>query len=100
MHILIDYINALPVAARDGFAARCGTTIGYLRKAVSVGQRIKAETCINIERESGGAVACEDLRPDVDWATVRVCKDKPIAPATQGWVAINPEAPQSAKGVA
>ncbi|MDD3355270.1 helix-turn-helix domain-containing protein [Zoogloea sp.] len=32
---------------------------------------IPAERCPDIERATGGAVRCEDLRPDVDWATVR-----------------------------
>lgn len=32
---------------------------------------VPAERCIEIERASGGAVRCEDLRPDVDWAYLR-----------------------------
>lgn len=71
MRPLLDYLNSLPPPERDDFARRCETTIGYLRKAISVGQRIKAETCILIERESGAVVKCEHVRPDVDWATVR-----------------------------
>jgi DNA-binding transcriptional regulator YdaS (Cro superfamily) len=27
--------------------------------------------CIAIDRESGGAVRCEDIRTDVDWAYLR-----------------------------
>nr|WP_254699914.1 YdaS family helix-turn-helix protein [Trinickia violacea] len=53
------------------FAERCGTTIGYLRKALSAGQRLGESLCINIDRESRGAVCCEDLRDDVDWAHLR-----------------------------
>lgn len=34
-------------------------------------RRLPAEHCPAIERESGGAVRCEDLRPDVDWAYLR-----------------------------
>lgn len=71
MKQLLDYLNGLPVAEQTVFALRCKTTVGYLRKAISVGQRIKAETCILIERESGAVVKCEHVRPDVDWATVR-----------------------------
>lgn len=52
-------------------AAACGTSLGYLRKACSTGQRIGEKICIAIERESDGAVRCEDLRPDVDWAYLR-----------------------------
>lgn len=71
MHQILDYLRALPPSERDGFAQRCGTTVGYLRKAASVGQRLKAEVCINIERESARAVTCEELRPDIDWAYLR-----------------------------
>lgn len=30
-----------------------------------------AEYCPDIERVTGGAVRCEDLRPDVDWSVLR-----------------------------
>lgn len=30
-----------------------------------------ADHCPTIERATGGAVRCEDLRPDVDWAVLR-----------------------------
>lgn len=71
MKQLLEYLNGLPVADQASFACRCGTTVGYLRKAVSVKQRLKAEVCINIERESCGVVRCEMLRPDVSWYVVR-----------------------------
>lgn len=32
---------------------------------------VPAEHCPAIERATGGAVRCEDLRPDVDWAYLR-----------------------------
>lgn len=34
-------------------------------------KQVPAERCIEIERASGGAVRCEELRPDVDWAYLR-----------------------------
>ena len=33
--------------------------------------RVPAERCIDIERATDGAVRCEDLRPDIDWAYLR-----------------------------
>ena len=33
--------------------------------------RVPAEYCPKIERVTAGAVRCEDLRPDVDWAYLR-----------------------------
>lgn len=32
---------------------------------------VPAERCPTIERATNGAVRCEDLRPDVDWAYLR-----------------------------
>lgn len=71
MEKLLKFINGLDKAARLEFCARCGTSERYLRKAISIRQRLGADLCINIERESAGVVECEDLRPDVDWAFMR-----------------------------
>ena len=72
MEKLLAYLNALQPADREGFAARCETTVGYLRKAVSTNQRLGDGLCLRIAAESAGAVRPEDLRPDVDWQYMRV----------------------------
>lgn len=33
--------------------------------------RVPAEYCPTIERETGGAVRCEELRPDIEWHVLR-----------------------------
>ncbi|WP_186137944.1 transcriptional regulator [Burkholderia gladioli] len=71
MDKLLALINSLPPAEQRGFARRCGTTVGYLRKAISTGQQLGESLCINIDRESRGLVRCEDLAPSVDWAYLR-----------------------------
>ena len=71
MDKLLKFINSLPTAEQAQFAARCGTTIGYLRKACSIGNRLGADIAILIERESGGIVTCDMVRPDVDWSFLR-----------------------------
>lgn len=71
MDKLLAFLNALGKPDRAAFCDACGTTERYLRKAVSVKQRIGADLCINIDRESKGGVRCEDLRPDIDWAYLR-----------------------------
>lgn len=68
MKDLIDYLNSLPREQQEAFAAKCKTSVGYLRKAASVGQRLGERLCVALERESGGTIRCESLRPDVDWA--------------------------------
>ena len=34
-------------------------------------RQVPAERCPAIERATGGAVRCEDLRPDVEWGVLR-----------------------------
>lgn len=72
MEKLLSYLNSLPKEARSNYVGRCRTSEGYLRKAISKGQRLGEGLCISLDRESGGTVRCEDLRPDVDWAYLRV----------------------------
>lgn len=71
MDKLLAYLNSLSTQAQRDFATRCGTSVGYLRKAVSTGQQLGESLCINIDRESAGHVRCEDLAPSVDWAHLR-----------------------------
>lgn len=71
---LLAFLNSLPSDRQRSFAGACDTSIGYLRKACSVKQKLGAELCIALERESGGAITCEALRPDVDWAYLRATK--------------------------
>lgn len=71
MESLRAFINAMQPAEQCVFALRCGTTINYLRNAISSGKKLGESICINVDRESLGAVRCEDLRPDVDWAYLR-----------------------------
>lgn len=80
MEKLLAYLNSLQKAPRQRFVERCNTSEAYLRKAISKGQRLGESLCIKVDRESGGAVRCEDLRPDVDWAYLR---DAPLPQAMQ-----------------
>lgn len=72
MNKLLAFLNSLTPDEQAAFAVRCdGTTVGYLRKAVSVRQQLREKLCILIEIESGRMVLCEDLRPDVNWKYLR-----------------------------
>lgn len=64
------YFLSIPVAARDFFAARCGTSAAHLRN-IAYGKTCGEALAIAIDRESGGQVTVEELRPDVDWAYLR-----------------------------
>lgn len=71
MESLRKYLNSLEREEQESYAKRSGTTVGYLRKALSTKERIAESTAIALERESSGAVPVEDLRPDVDWPYLR-----------------------------
>lgn len=64
METLRAYLNSLTREQQVEFATRCETTIGYLRKQISAGLSLNPETCVLIERESGGAVTRKSLRDD------------------------------------
>lgn len=68
---LKTYLGGLAPDQREEMAARCGTSVGHL-KNIAYGYKPCGEAlAIAIDRESGGQVRCEDLRPDVDWAYLR-----------------------------
>lgn len=71
MEKLRAYLNAMSVAEQIDFAMRCGTTIGYLRKAMATHATPGARLAVAIERESGGSIRVEQLDPATDWAVVR-----------------------------
>lgn len=70
MDTLRSYLNSLSREEKIAFALRAGTSIGYLRKALSVKQRIGEGTCIKITEASNGQVRPEELRPDVNWSVL------------------------------
>ena len=70
------YLNSLSVDDQHAYAHRCRTTVGYLRKALSINQTLNEGLCILLDRESSGAVPMELVRPDVDWAYVRSTTDR------------------------
>jgi DNA-binding transcriptional regulator YdaS (Cro superfamily) len=69
MKKLVLYLKGLPRHEQIAFAERCGTTVGYLRKACSTGGLLREKVCSLIEAHSTGAVTRVDLRPD-DWWVV------------------------------
>lgn len=71
MEKLRHFLNSMSRAQQVKFAGEVGTSINYLRKAISVRAKMDAGLVVRIEQASGGAVRCEDLRPDVDWAVLR-----------------------------
>lgn len=54
------------VAAACGFSDR-----RHVWPWFNTARRVPAEHCPAIERATGGAVRCEELRPDVAWSVLR-----------------------------
>lgn len=81
MSALLDFLNSMDPAARAAFAQRCGTSLGYLRKAISTKQRLGECLALAIERESAGAVSVVALRPDLaaEMAAAGYLKQEPNA---------------------
>lgn len=68
---LKSFLLSMSVAERDAFAKRCGTSRGHITNIAYGGKPCGEKLAIAIDRESLGAVPCESLRPDVDWAYLR-----------------------------
>ena len=66
---LPDYLN------RDGAAKALAAVLQIPEPTVSQWKngkrRVPADRCIAVEKATGGAVSCEELRPDLDWAYLR-----------------------------
>ena len=59
-------------------ARRLGVTPGAVHQWVTGATVLTAERAIEIEKATQGAVTCEELRPDVDWAYLRrACCQQP-----------------------
>lgn len=69
MDKLLAYLNSLSKDNQAAFAEQCGTSVGYLRKAISKGQLLGAALCVAIEKASSGAVTRKDLHPE-DWTHI------------------------------
>lgn len=65
MDTLRAYLNSLVPADQSAYAKRCGTTIGYLRKALSKKPKMDGALCRRLEENSNGAVSRANLRPDI-----------------------------------
>lgn len=68
---LLDFLKPLGAPERDAFAAKCGTSVDYLFQIGYGNRKPKVALAVAIERESGGAVRCEALLPEVDWTYLR-----------------------------
>lgn len=81
-------MNAIEhAAAAAGGQASLATLLGVSPSAVNQWikglRQVPAERCPEIESATSGAVRCEDLRPDVNWAVLRIAKRRAKAPTKE-----------------
>lgn len=68
---LSEYLKTMDKEGLDGLARRCGTSVGQLKQVAYGNRRASAGLAVNLDRETGGQIFCESLRPDIDWGYLR-----------------------------
>jgi DNA-binding transcriptional regulator YdaS (Cro superfamily) len=71
---LRTYFYGLSPNERGDFALRCGTSPEYIIQIINKNRNCSAPLAINIDRESGGEVSCDELCPSADFAYLRSSK--------------------------
>jgi len=71
---LNQYLKTVESGA--SLARKVGVSPGFISHWVTGFKQVPAERCLAIERATAGAVRCETLRPDVDWAAIRGTKKR------------------------
>lgn len=69
MEALRNYLNAMSIGMQREFATNCGTSVEYLRKAISKKQKLGPALSVLIEINSMGLVDRKKLHPG-DWGQI------------------------------
>lgn len=73
---LKNYLNSRGGGKQLGAALKVSQVI--ISQWKTGARQVPADRCIEIERATAGAVRCEELRPDVDWAYLRAVKSQKL----------------------
>jgi hypothetical protein len=65
MEELRAYLNSLSPAEQQRYAELCGTSVSYLRKAISLNQKFDGALARLLDFHSSRVVRKELLRPDI-----------------------------------
>lgn len=68
---LSEYLKTMDKDGLESLARRCGTSVGQLKQVAYGNRRASAGLAVSLDRETGGGIRCESLRPDIDWAYLR-----------------------------
>lgn len=69
MDKLKEFLNSLALDEQKKFSAMCGTSVGYLRKAITKKTKLGPIVSVKIEMASNGAVTRKDLHPN-EWQEI------------------------------
>ena len=73
---LNEYTKDFTRQQKQEFAEKVGSSWGYLSHVISGRRQASASLAIDIERESGGAVTCEEICEGADWEYIRSTQNK------------------------
>lgn len=68
---LDEYCTTKGIGSAAELASAVGVSSVLISQWRTKSRPVPANHCPSIERATAGAVRCEDLRPDVDWAYLR-----------------------------
>ncbi|MFK3816996.1 transcriptional regulator [Pseudomonas sp. NPDC089407] len=68
---LSEYLKTMDKDGLAAFARDCGTSAGQLKQVAYGNRRASAGLAVSLDRETGGVIRCEEMRPDIDWAYLR-----------------------------
>src|SRR5688500_18658790 len=66
---VLRYLNSLPYRERELLCKRLDTTEGYLRKAATVGEKLRPHICVELEHITSQHITRQHLRP-YDWRKI------------------------------
>ncbi len=71
MQKLIDFLARQPAGYKTSMAESMGRPPTYLSRQLAGDRAFTVADCVAVEKYTHGAVRCEDLLPDIDWAYLR-----------------------------
>lgn len=71
---LHEYVSSKPPGESARMAKHLGVSASFVSQMVSEKSRVPDRLLAKVIGFCNGAVRCEDLRPDVDWAFLRGSK--------------------------
>lgn len=66
-----EYVMGLAKPERKIFAEKCGVSLGHLHNVAYGYKPCTAELAIAVEQHSAGALTCEIMVPQINWAYLR-----------------------------